>query len=224
LASCSDRRTILPGEHSATAGDGARSLQEVRRFYNLFVSWGPFGVLVFSAVESVGIPNPGGTDLLLVVVAAARPELAWLSAGLAVLGSLAGSMVFFEIMRRGGEALLHRRTGQSARMARFRGWFHRYGMVTVFISGLLPLPGLPFKFFAACAGALGERRRTFLAWLTAARIPRYFALAYLGTVLGEQSLPWVRSHTWQMALAALVLAVGLYVLIRWSDKHRRRPA
>src|SRR5690242_9854549 len=106
----------------------------MRRFYNLLVSWGPLGVLVFAAVESAGIPNPGGTDLLLVVVTAARPSQAALCAVMAVIGSLAGSSVFFEIMRRGGEALLSRRTARTRGVARFRGWFHRYGMVTVFIS------------------------------------------------------------------------------------------
>jgi membrane protein YqaA with SNARE-associated domain len=192
----------------------------VPHFLDRLGSWGPLGVLVFATVESAGVPNPGGTDLLLVVVTAARPSQAWLCALMAVLGSLAGSAGFFEVLHRGGEALLARRTARSPGVARFRGWFHRYGLVTVFISALVPLPGLPFKFFAACAGALGESRRAFMTVLAAARIPRYFALAYLGAALGDQSWPWVKSHTGYMAAAAAILAVGLYFLIRWSDKTR----
>jgi membrane protein YqaA with SNARE-associated domain len=176
-------------------------------------------VLIFAAAESVGIPNPGGTDLLLVLITAARPSQAALCAILAVIGSASGSMVFFEIMQRGGEALLAKRTA-TGRGAKLRQWFHRYGMVTVFITALVPLPGLPFKFFAACAGALGEARLRFFLVLLAARIPRYFALAYLGAELGEESWPWVKSHTWQMAVGAAILTAVLYFLIRWSDKER----
>ena len=191
----------------------------MKRFHDLVVAWGPLGILVFAAVESAGIPNPGGTDLLLVVVTAARPAQAALCALLATIGSIAGSMVFFEVMRRGGEALLAKRTA-AGRGAKLRRWFHRYGMVTVFVSALVPLPGLPFKFFVACAGALGESRTRFLLVLAAARLPRYFALADLGAVLGEESWPWVKSHTWHMAVGAAVLTVGLYFLIRWSGRAR----
>ncbi|MBV9397002.1 MAG: VTT domain-containing protein [Bryobacterales bacterium] len=191
----------------------------MKRFHDIVVALGPLGVLLFAAAESVGIPNPGGTDVLVIVIAASQPSQAPLSALMAIIGSLAGSMVFFEIMRRGGEALLARRTA-TGRGAKLRRWFNRYGIVTVFITALVPLPGLPFKFFAACAGALGESRLRFLWVLAVARIPRYLILAYLGAELGEESWPWVRSHTWYMAAGAVVLTVLLYVLIRFADKRR----
>ena len=54
---------------------------------------------MLAMVESAGIPNPGGTDVLLLFMAAARPEDAALSAALAVVGSLVGSMFFFERSR-----------------------------------------------------------------------------------------------------------------------------
>jgi uncharacterized membrane protein YdjX (TVP38/TMEM64 family) len=79
---------------------------------------------------------------------------------------------------------------------------------------------LPFKFFVACAGALGEKRARFFLVLAAARIPRYFGLAYLGAVLGDQSWPWVKSHTWHMAAFAVVLAAALYLLLHWTDRTR----
>jgi len=191
----------------------------MKHFRDLVIAWGPLGVLLFAAAESIGIPNPGGTDLLLIVIAASQPGQAPLCALMAIIGSLAGSMVFFEIMRRGGEALLAKRTA-SGRGAKLRLWFNRYGIVTVFITALVPVPGLPFKFFAACSGALGESRLRFLWVLAVARIPRYLVLAYLGARLGDQSWPWVRNHTWYMAAGAAVLTVLLYLLIRLSDKTR----
>jgi membrane protein DedA with SNARE-associated domain len=184
----------------------------VHRFYDLLISWGPLGVGLFALVESLGVPNPGGTDLVLVLMTAARPGQAPLCALLAIIGSLAGTAVFFEVMRRGGEALLARRTGP--RRAKLSEWFHRYGLATVFVTALVPIPGLPFKFFVACAGALGVSRLRFLLTLAAARIPRYIALAYLGAILGDMGWPWLKSHTWHLVAGAVALVAVLFLLLR----------
>jgi membrane protein DedA with SNARE-associated domain len=179
---------------------------------------GPVGVLVLAMVESAGIPNPGGTDLLLLFMTAARPEDAVLTAALAVVGSLAGSMFFFEVLRRGGEKFLARHTA-SGRGQRFRAWFLRYGMITVFIPAFLPIPILPFKVFAACAGAMGVTRKRFLLVLLAARLPRYAALAYLGAKMGENSGTWLREHGWYLLALAVLLATGLTLLVRRANRE-----
>ena len=189
----------------------------MRHFWNLVASWGPLGVFATAAIESLGIPNPGGTDVLLLAVTIVNPSSAIYCALLAVAGSLIGTSIFFELTRRGGERFLAQRT-TSGRGAKFREWFQRYGLLTVFIPGLLPIPFLPFKFFAACAGALGVSRTRFLLVLLAARVPRYFCLAYLGAQLGENSLTWVKSHMWQLVAFAVVLFVLLYAMIRFSDR------
>jgi uncharacterized membrane protein YdjX (TVP38/TMEM64 family) len=106
----------------------------------------------------------------------------------------------------------------SGRGATFRVWFHRYGLITVFIPALLPIPLLPFKAFAACAAALGCSRRRFLLLLFAGRVPRYFGLAYLGAHLGTESWPWVQAHVWYMLAFAALIFVVLYALIHWSDQ------
>ena len=191
----------------------------MHHFHDLLVSWGPLGLLILSTVESMGIPNPGGTDALLLVLTIAKPENAWLCAALAIVGSLLGTMFFFEITRKGGERFLARYTS-SGRGARLRSWFLRYGLVTVFIPALLPIPFLPFKIFAACSGAMCVSRTRFLLVLLAGRIPRYAALAYLGAELGEKSGAWIKEHLWPMFALAVVLSVALYALIRWSDRNR----
>ncbi len=189
-------------------------------FHDLLLSWGPAGLFILALVESAGIPNPGGTDALLLVLTASSAN-PLLCASLAVAGSLLGSLIFYEITSRGGEKLLTRYTG-SGRGARFRGWFQHYGLVTVFIAALLPIPIMPFKVFAACAGAMQCGRMRFMLVLAVARIPRYFALAYLGSVLGENSGAWIKSHLWHMGALAVALFILLFGLIRWMD--RSRPA
>jgi membrane protein YqaA with SNARE-associated domain len=187
--------------------------------HDLLLSWGPKGLFLLALVESAGIPNPGGTDALLLVLTAyaANPILC---ASLAVAGSLLGSVIFYEITSRGGEKLLARYVG-SGRGARFRDWFQHYGLVTVFIAALLPIPVMPFKVFAACAGAMQVGRMRFILVLGVARIPRYFALAYLGSVLGEDSGVWIKGHLWHMGALALALFIVLFGLLRWMGS---RPA
>ncbi len=188
----------------------------MHHLHDVLLSWGPLGVFLFALIESAGIPNPGGTDVFLLILTINRAN-PLLCAALATAGSLIGSAVFFEILSRGGEKLLVRYVNSGAG-ARFRLWFLRYGLVTVFIPALLPIPFLPFKVFAACACVLGHSRTRFLLVLAAARIPRYLALAYLGAVLGENSLHWVAAHMWYLVAAAILLSALLYVMIRLSQR------
>jgi membrane protein YqaA with SNARE-associated domain len=191
----------------------------MKEFRKLLVSWGPLGIFVLAFIESIGIPNPGGTDALLLLVAIARPDAAILCAVLATAGSLLGSAVFYEIVRLGGDRLLLRYT-LSGRGQRFRAWVQRYGMVTVFISALLPIPILPLKVFCAGACAMGVSRTRFMLVLAAGRIPRYAALAYLGAQLGENTNDWIRGHYWHMGAIAVALFGALYAVLRWTDRSR----
>jgi len=190
----------------------------MHHFLDLLKELGPVGVLVLSMVESAGIPNPCGTDVLLLFITAARPQDAVLTAALAVVGSLVGSMFFFEVLRRGGEKFLARHTA-SGRGLRFRAWFLKYGMITVFIPAFLPIPVLPFKAFCACAGAMGVTRKRFLWVLFAARLPRYAALAYLGAKLGENSGAWLRSHGWYLLALGVALAAALGLVVRRAGRE-----
>jgi membrane protein YqaA with SNARE-associated domain len=189
----------------------------MHHFWDLMTQWGPPGAFLIAAVDSLGVPNPGITDAVLILAAIASPANAMLCATLAVIGSLMGAVIFFEITRRGGERYLLKYTS-TGRGLRFRAWFLQYGLLTVFIPALLPLPFLPFKFFAACAGAMGEKRARFMGVLAAARIPRYFALVYLGATLGKDSGTWIKSHLWQMGVFAIVLFAFLYTLMRFAGR------
>jgi membrane protein DedA with SNARE-associated domain len=189
----------------------------VKHLTQTLIAWGPLGVFVLAFIDSAGVPNPSGTDALLLLVTIARPEYAFLCASLGILGSLLGSLVFYQIIRTGGEKFLDRYTA-IGRGARFRAWFQRYGMVTVFIAALLPIPFLPLKALAACACAMGVSRSRFMLVTAAARIPRYAGLAYLGAQLGDNSKDWIKGHTWHMAALAVALFAVLFLLLRWSER------
>ncbi|MEO5926689.1 MAG: VTT domain-containing protein [Bryobacteraceae bacterium] len=185
------------------------------------VAWGPFGIFAAALIESAGVPSPSGTDALILLVTIARPDSAVLCAALAVIGSLIGSAIFHALVSKGGEKLLAQKTA-SPRGAKLRSWFARYGLASVFVCALVPIPVMPLKVMALSACALGVSRTRYLLVMLAARIPRYGAMAYLGAQLGENSNAWLKSHLWQMGGIALALFIGLFALLKFSEK--RQPA
>jgi len=190
----------------------------VKQFVATLVAWGPLGVLVLAILDSTGVPLVGGVDALVVVIAVENHAAAWLAAAMATLGSLGGSLILFYLARKGGEAYLSKYTAQG-RGAKFRRWFERYGLTTVFVPAAVPIP-MPMKVFVLSAGAMGVRTSWFIAVLLTARIPRYFMLAWLGTRLGPQTLPFLRANLgWLFAIAA-ALFVLLYTGIRFADRNR----
>jgi membrane protein YqaA with SNARE-associated domain len=182
-----------------------------KKFVATLLSWGPPGLFLLAVLDSAGLPVVGGVDFLLVWIASNHPQQAYLAALCAIAGSLLGSSVLFGIARKGGEVLLAKYTA-SRRGARLHSWFERYGLVTVFIPALSPLP-LPMKIPVFCAGALEVRWSFFLGVVLAARAIRYFALAFLGLRYGQMTFGLLRTHLWAVVLLAVALAVvALFVL------------
>ena len=193
----------------------------MKKFTDALLALGPLGVFLFAIVDGAGVPTPGGLDALLIFLTVEQPQSAYLLATLTLAGSLIGCFILFYVARRGGEAYLAKYTSRG-RGARFKTWFQRYGLLTVFIPALVPIP-MPLKAFVICAGALGVSPWSFLYVLLAARIPRYFALAYLGSQLGTKSWPWLKDHALHLTVFAVVLFVLLYSLVRYVDyRHGRK--
>jgi len=190
----------------------------VRELALTLESWGPAGAFLLAVLDSAGVPLPATVDALIVLVAATNPGLAWGTAAATVAGSAIGCMILFGIARKGGKLYLDRQT-PSPGAGKFRGWFSRYGLLTVFIPTLIPIP-MPVKIFVLSAGALGVPWRSFLAVIVAARIPRYFGLALLGRQLGENSGAWLKANIWYLSAFALLLFVALYLGVKIADRRR----
>jgi membrane protein YqaA with SNARE-associated domain len=161
----------------------------------------------------------GGVDALIVLMAVMSRSQAYLAAATAIAGSLIGSLILFLIARKGGEEY-HRHHTSTARGARLRGWFHEYGLLTVFVPAFVPIIPLPLKIFIISAGALEESPVTFSLVLLAARVPRYLFLAWLGSRLGSDTLPYLRHHIWELIFLASALFVLLYLAVRIVHERR----
>ncbi|NDJ09799.1 MAG: hypothetical protein EBY17_01190 [Acidobacteriia bacterium] len=188
----------------------------------LLVAWGPAGIFLLSILDSSGVPVAGVFDAMLILISAKNPAVAWLCAGMAVVGSMVGSTILFSAAR-SGSGRFAKQPEPGTRAARFRSWFRRYGLVTVFIPALMPIP-MPLKLFVISAGVLGTTFRQFISVLLAARILRYFGEAWLGVQLGMQSTDFLKAHVVHFSVGALVLAALLIGWIKWRDANVPAPA
>lgn len=176
-------------------------------------------MLLFAGLDSVGVPMIGGVDILLITLSAENPKQAILAAVCATIGSIVGSLCLFLIARKGGHVLLAKHTSHRSGL-RLRNWFERYGLLTVFIPAVSPLP-LPMKIPVFCAGALEVRTRSFMAVVVTARVIRYFTLAYLGQHYGSDTLQYLK-HRW-MSVLLIVLALCAVVIVILRIVNRDQP-
>jgi membrane protein YqaA with SNARE-associated domain len=187
----------------------------------ILITFGPWGVFLLGTLDSAGIPLPGGMDILLVLVAAKAPDRAWFAASLAVVGSLLGNVVLYWLCRTGGRRIGERNPPPGTRSYRFRQWYQRYGLITVFIPGVVPVIPLPLKVFVISAGVLRTSVRRFLTVILLARVVRFFGLAYLGIRMGtDGARTFLANNVWTIAGVALGMALCCYLLVRVSDRYR----
>jgi membrane protein YqaA with SNARE-associated domain len=186
----------------------------------VLVAWGPLGILLLAVLDSGGVPVAAVFDALLIFISVERPSVAWWCAGLAVVGSTAGNVILFSVSRRGGQQFLAR-SASAGRAMRFRAWFLRYGLLTVFIPALIPIP-MPMKLFVITAGVLGTPLMDFVGVVLLARVLRYFGEAWLGVTLGHQSTTFLKTHVWQLTGSAVALFLALYGLLLLRNRATRR--
>jgi membrane protein YqaA with SNARE-associated domain len=187
-----------------------------RHLTDMLVAWGPAGILLLSILDSSGVPVAGVFDALLILIAVKSPSVAWLCASLAVIGSTTGSTLLFWAAHKGGRRYMENAVPGS-RAARFRRWFKRYGLVTVLVPALIPIP-MPLKVFVISAGVMGTALGEFVGVVLLARFVRYFGEAWLGVRLGMESTAFLKDHVWHFLAAALVLCGVLYGYIRWRNQ------
>ena len=177
------------------------------------------GLFLLAIADSAGVPAIGGVDALLITISANTPGLAYPAALCAIAGSLIGSCILFGIARKGGQVFLEKYiTGGSGK--RLHAWFEQYGLITVFVPAVSPLP-MPMKIPVFCAGALEVSWSAFLSVVATARVIRYFALAYLARKYGHYTLEFLKAHWAAVLMMALSLAIAAVVALRLIRRQTR---
>ena len=182
------------------------------------LAFGPIGIFLLGVIDSLAVPLPGAMDGLVLYIAVKEPQRAYFTALMAVAGSLVGNIALFWAARHGSRWFI-KGEPWSSRGRKFQQWFARYGLLTVFVPALTPFVPLPLKFFVISAGALRTSFGKFIAVILVARVVRFFGEAYLGIQLGEGAQAYLQRNAWPLLGAAVVMAVGLYFAIRFSERR-----
>lgn len=183
----------------------------------------PLGIVLMGVLDaSMVFFLPLGIDFVVILMAARKPELFWLYALLATVGSLVGAAGTFWIGRKAGEKGLTRFVSPR-RLKRVEAQVNR-GAFVVAGMALIP-PPFPFTPFVLASGALGMNPWSFFGALAAARALRFGAEAALASHYGSGILRWMKTPTFQMvvgvfiALAVIGTIVSAVVVFR-SSKRR----
>ena len=183
------------------------------------VAFGPLGVFIIAILDSLGVPLVGGVDALLILMAVKTPHVAYIAATTATVGSMLGNLLLFLGARYGARRFASVEVPEGKRQ-KFRLWFQRYGLLTVFIPAVTPFVPLPLKIFVISAGAMHTPVNRFLGVVLLARVIRYYGEAYLGIRLGEDAHGFLARNGWNIAGIAVTLALVLVGLVRWYDRRR----
>src|SRR6266576_4787095 len=165
-------------------------------------------MIVIGALDSSLLSLPEVNDYLVVARCYTHPETAFLFPLFPAMGSVIGCFLLYTIMRRGGQAVLHRRF-RIDHVQRVEQAYARFGILALAVPALLP-PPMPFKIFVATVGALQFPRRRFLITILLARSLRYYAEGVLAVFYGERVLRFLRDNG-----LIIVTIVGGLVVLGW---------
>ena len=186
----------------------------------------PPGLVVLAALDSSMIFFlPLGIDFAVIILAAKRPELFWLYAILATVGSVIGAALTFWIGRQVGEHGLAKLIKPS-RLNRIQTHVGRSAAVSIAALAIIP-PPFPFTAFVLTSGAWRVDGWTFFVTLAGVRVLRFAAEGGLAAYYGRGILVWIRSPTFTVTVGALtaIALIGTIVsavAVYRSTKGRKR--
>lgn len=190
----------------------------LRRIYDWCIAAAdkPYALWLMAAIsfaESSFFPIP--PDIMLIPMALARPQRAWIYAGVCTVASVTGGVLGYAI-----GYLLYDSVGQwliglygyGDKVDAFRASYAHYGAWIILLKGLTPIP---FKIVTITSGFAGYNIWLFILLSLITRGARFFIAAILLNRYGET----IRHHIekrlglW-VALGAAVLVAGFVIAFK----------
>jgi membrane protein YqaA with SNARE-associated domain len=165
---------------------------------------------IVSFAESSFFPVP--PDVMLIPMALARPNKAWLYAGICTLTSVAGGVVGYLIGH-----LLYDSVGQwviqfygyGDKVEAFRAGYAEYGAWIILLKGLTPIP---YKLVTITSGFANYNIWMFIGLSIIARGARFYVVAILMNRYGVWIRETIEKHLGLVVALALVALVGGFVI------------
>lgn len=170
-------------------------------------------LFIVAFVESSVFPIP--PDVLIIPMVLARPDRAWMIAGVALLGSVLGGLAgyaigwgFFESI---GQPVLEF-YGKDAYFEDFRERYNEYGAWAVLIAGVTPFP---YKVITILSGSTGLNLGVFMVASVIARGLRFFVLAGLLWKFGPPIKSFIERYLGLLFTLFVVLLIGGFYALKF---------
>jgi len=172
----------------------------------------PAGVVVMGALDSSMVFFlPLGIDFVVIILSARHPDLFWLYAPLATLGSVLGAGLTFWIGRKVGEHGLSRLIPPK-RLKRIEQRVGQKAAVSIAALAIIP-PPFPFTAFVLTSGAFRANAWTFFATLAGVRLLRFGVESALAARYGRRVLAIMESQTFTVIVGVMIALAVIGTLI-----------
>jgi membrane protein YqaA with SNARE-associated domain len=193
----------------------------VRWVRELALALGAPGLFLVAFLDSSILSLPEIADLLVVWMVTRHKSRFVLYALSATVGSIAGCLLLYYIGKKGGDAFVRTRFGDT-KVERSLASFRRHGIMAVLIPSLLPPPA-PFKIFVLLAGLANISVRNFTIAIAIGRGARYFIEALLALRYGDRAMAFIdRNAALASVVAVGILLAGAVAYILWSKAEARK--
>ena len=171
-----------------------------------------WALAVVAFVESSFFPIP--PDILMIPMIIARPNRAWLIAGVALLASVLGGLLGYAIGALAFENLgqpILASLGKTDAMAEFSTRFNDMGFWAVLVAGVTPFP---YKVITIMSGWTGMPLGTFITTSILARGLRFFVVAGLLWRFGAPIRDFIERRLGLMFTLAVALLIGGFMVVK----------
>jgi membrane protein YqaA with SNARE-associated domain len=182
--------------------------------------FGGVGMAIMAFIDCSFVSMPNISDLLIIWQTIQHPDRWWYYAAMTTFGSVAGSLVIYEIGRRGGKAFVSKRF-KPEYVAHVRTLFAKYGMWVISVVAMMPPPA-PYKVFVLLAGVGGVGPGMFALAVVIGRGLRYGIEGWLSRVYGAAAADVIRENGTVVSLWLLAAALGAALFFVWWKRHVRR--
>jgi undecaprenyl-diphosphatase len=201
-------------------------LQTLDQILSLIEQYGYLVVFFGVMLESIGIPIPGETILIVAGFLVRQGTLGLaVTISIGVISTILGNQIGYWIGRKGGRPFVlrwgHYVGITPERLAQVEGFFARHGGKAIFLARFVPWLR---AFGALVAGISHMPRRVFLFYNVLAGVvwvPTSVMLGYLFSQSLSLVEAWIGSGSIVLVLL-LILTLVLYSAYRYSVRHRGR--
>lgn len=170
-----------------------------------------WALAVVSFIESSVFPIP--PDVLLIPLIIARPERAWVIAGIctiaSVLGGAFGYLIGWGFFEQIGRPVLEF-YGKDVRFDEFRTTYNAWGAWAVLIAGVTPFP---YKVITILSGVTGLNFGVFMIASILARGLRFFVIAALLRRFGEPIRLYIEERLGLVFSVFMVALLGGFLVL-----------